>query len=134
MAARCGALLLVLVAGCVSSVSKPEPPPAAHFRLGGVSERAPLLHGTTRSYALTLDRDAEFTSVVTLAVTVDPSDQGVTARVEPGTLDLTVASAKLLVNVSEFARPGEYTLHVVGRADGSPDATSDVRVTVPPKD
>ncbi|MFO0841062.1 MAG: hypothetical protein U0797_01515 [Gemmataceae bacterium] len=124
---RRAALLLAVLVGCTSHPTG-EKNPGAPFRLAfEAAGPVELLNGEGREFPIRLTRSEGFTGRVTLRVEVSPGEAGATARVEE-------KSRKVVVNVSETARPGDYVVRVVGQAGDDSEVSAELRVRVPPKD
>jgi uncharacterized membrane protein len=87
----------------------------------------------TITVTLKLDRGAEATKEVTFeAPTVTAKDKGVTAA-KPDSIAGTAKEGKLTIEVAKDAQPGEYTVAVAGKSEGSANLSTSVKVKVAKK-
>jgi len=128
---------LLVVTGCnVSSTGGKPGESGGSFTLKGPmnTPETSVKQGESVSKDLSIDAEKNFKEAIAFAVTVEPSDKGVTASVEPATWKASDnKKVELQIKAAEKAAKGEYTIHVKGTpAKGNPTAV-DVKIKVTEK-
>lgn len=95
------------------------------FTLGPITALS-IQQGQSGTRAVTIERAGGFSGEVTVAVTDLPT--GITASVDP--VSTSGGSVDLTVSVAGTVSPGAYVLTVTGSADGQPDSSQSLEVSV----
>jgi uncharacterized membrane protein len=132
-------IVLIGVTGC-NKDKKDAKPASKEIEISAKPGSITIEQGKSTESTITLVRGADAKKDVKLTVAVAP-DKGVTAKIDPETLADKKLESKVTIESKSDTEPGDFTVTVTAKSDGSKDATAKTTVTVkkaaavvPPKD
>jgi len=136
MKALCTGLMvagLVVVTGCNVSTTGGTPG-GGTFKLKGPETSTTVKHGGTEVVDIKVSEDKNFKEDVTLSAAVDPDGKGVTATLDPTTVEAgDPKTSKLTIKAKDDAADGEYKITVTGKPAKGDATKVEVKVSVPKK-
>src|SRR5947209_8382237 len=123
------ALLVVLTSLAVGCGTTPPARPVVPFTLDA-PPTLELLKGESPTFDVAVNWDKGERQDLTLGVTIEPDDRGVSAKPIKARLDRGAGPAQVVVTATETAAPGDYVLTISAKAESGAAAKATVAVKV----
>jgi uncharacterized membrane protein len=121
-------ITLIGLTGCNKDKDKGKPA-SKEIEISATPGSNTIEQGKSTEVTIKLVRGVDAKNAVKLTVAVTP-DKGVTAKFDQETLAEKKLESKVAIDSKSDTEPGEYTVTVTAKSDGSKDHTATTKVTV----